>query len=93
VDTLSILNIRALVDGDNVTEANTKIGADNLVHANLVLVDGLVGQNDADSVATTLSTKQNSVTTEELKNLHGIWVKGNDRVVILCGLLDDQSVR
>jgi hypothetical protein len=39
-----------LVDGDDITQTDTQVLADNLVHTDLVFIDCVVGQDDADGV-------------------------------------------
>lgn len=57
VHSLSVLNIRACVNGDNVTESNPKVAPDDLVHPYLGLLTGIVGKGNTDSILPLLALK------------------------------------
>jgi hypothetical protein len=92
VDSLTVLDVGALVNRDDVTESDAKVGADDLVHANLGFLASLIGQNDANSVSSLLALNQNSISTEKVEGFHSVGMQANDGIVILRTLLDHQSV-
>jgi len=83
-----IFDVWAGVDSDNVTVFHTEVVANDPVDACASIVEIVVGQNDQDRVLSLLALDEDSVTTEELKSLHGIVGKGDDRVVIVSGISD-----
>jgi len=50
VHSLSVLNIRARVNGNNVTESNPKVTPDDLVHPYLGLLTGIIGKGNTDGI-------------------------------------------
>jgi hypothetical protein len=92
VDSLSVLDVGALVNRDDVTKSDAKVRTDNLVHANLGFLASLIGQNDANSVSSLLALNQDSISTEKVKGFHGVGMQANDGIVILRTLLDHKSV-
>jgi hypothetical protein len=64
-----------------------------LVDANLGVFHTVVSKDDQDSVATLLSLDQDHISTEELKLLHGGGRQGQDRVVVVGGIVNNQLVR
>ncbi len=43
VHSLTVLDVRALVNGDDVTESDAEVSTDDLVHANLGFLASLIG--------------------------------------------------
>lgn len=67
-----IFDVWAGVDGDDVSVLHAQIVADNSVDACASIVKIVVGENDQNSVLSLLALHQHSITTEELKSLHGV---------------------
>mmetsp|Transcript_775 Transcript_775/g.1375 ORF Transcript_775/g.1375 Transcript_775/m.1375 type:complete len:266 (+) Transcript_775:1944-2741(+) len=92
VNTLAVLDVGALVDRYNVSEANTQVGTHHLVHTDLRLLTGVVSEHDAHGVFALLPLDQHGVSTEELELLHGLEVEGDHGIVIIHALVHDQAV-
>jgi len=87
VDARAVLDVRALVDGNDVAQANAQVLADDLVDTDLVLLGGLVGQHDADGVLALLALEQDGVAAEQLQLLHRRRVQRHHRVVVVHRLV------
>jgi len=57
MDALAVLDIRALMHRNDISQANTEILAYNLVHADLRLLDGVVSEDDAHGIFALLTLK------------------------------------
>lgn len=89
---LSIFNLRARLHRDNVTETHSQVVPDNSVHENLLVRAVSIGENDANGLLTTLALEQDCVAAEELQLVHLRLGQGDDRVVIVVGLVHQESV-
>mmetsp|Transcript_36112 Transcript_36112/g.115959 ORF Transcript_36112/g.115959 Transcript_36112/m.115959 type:complete len:218 (-) Transcript_36112:132-785(-) len=93
VDALAVLDVRTLVDRDDVAEAHFKVLAHALIHANFAQVACVVGEHDANRVFPALSLDEHSVAPEELQLLHGLHIERDDRVVVIDSFVDDEAIR
>merc|ERR1719440_2620001 len=93
VHALAVLDIGALVDGDDVAEAHLEVLADALVHPDLARLARVVREHDAHRVLAALALEQHRVAAEELELLHGGEGERDDGVVIVGRLVDEQAVR
>ena len=67
VHALAVLDVGALVDGDDVAEAHLEVLPHALVHTHLAEVALVVSEHDADGVLTPFALDEDRVATEELK--------------------------
>jgi hypothetical protein len=84
------------VHGDHVAKAHSEVAADDLVNADLHVVEVIPlfdGKRNANSVLALLSLEHDSVVLEYLELLHLGLRHFNDRVVVVLGLLDCELVR
>lgn len=58
MDTLSILDVRALVDMDEIAELDAKVIASNLIHLNLALLDIIGAQADQNGISSLLASSK-----------------------------------
>jgi len=65
MDPLSVLDVGALGDGDDVAQANPEIVPDDPVHSDLFGGDGLVTEDNADGLLAFLALEQDGVATEK----------------------------
>ncbi len=82
--------------GDHVAKAHSEVAADDLVNADLHVVEVIPlfdGKRNANSVLALLSLEHDSVVLEYLELLHLGLRHFNDRVVVVLGLLDCELVR
>mmetsp|Transcript_4701 Transcript_4701/g.7322 ORF Transcript_4701/g.7322 Transcript_4701/m.7322 type:complete len:212 (+) Transcript_4701:1611-2246(+) len=93
VNALAIGDVSAGSDRDDIAQTDTQVLTNNLVHANVGIVAGFVGQDDADRIASLLSLDQDRVTSEEFQLFHFGGTEGNDRVVVVGGIVHNQTVR
>ena len=80
------------MDGDNVTMLDTEVVANDTIDAGASIIQVIVCENEQDGVFPLLALDQDSVTAEELKSFHGVIRKGDDGVVIVGGIGDNQRV-
>ena len=92
VNPLAVLDIGTGRHGDNVAETNSEVVADNSVHPDSLIGDGIVREHDANGLFAFLSFQQNCVATEKLKLVHFGLGQRHHRVVVIGGLLDNQTV-
>jgi len=92
VDALAVLDIGAGLHDNNITQAHTQILADNLVHADLCLLAGVIGKDNTHGVLALLALDEDSVTTEKRELLHGVEVERNDAIVVIDGIVNDEAV-
>jgi len=92
VHALAVLDVRALVDGDDVTKPHLEVLADALVHADLPRVARVVREHNAHRVLTPFALDQHCVATEKLQLLHRCEVEGDHRVVIVRRLIHHEAV-
>jgi len=92
VDPLAVLDVRALGDGDDVAETNSEVVSDDPVHADLLVGDGVVAQDDADRFLPLLSLEENGVSPEQSQLVHLGLGKRHDGVVVVDGFFDNESV-
>ena len=92
VNSLSVRNFSAGRNGDEIRNADAQVLADALVHTDVAVVTGLVGEDDADRVAALLSLDQHSVTAEKLEFLHFGRAQGNDRIVVVGCVVHNQTI-
>jgi len=86
VDALSVRDVAAGGDGDDIREANAEILTNDLVHPHVGILTRIVSKHNADSVLSLLSLDQYGVSAEELEFLH---LGGGERdhgVVIISSL-------
>ena len=70
VDALAVRDVTARGYSNNIGEADAEVLSDDLVHTDVGVVAGLVGQDDADGITALLALDEDGVATEELKFLH-----------------------
>ncbi len=70
MNTLSILNVRASGNRDNITKANTKVVSHDAIAANSHIFALLIRQNNADGISSLLTLQKHGITAEKLKLLH-----------------------
>lgn len=92
MDPFSVGHVAARVHRNDVTETHTQILPHNLVHADLAVLQAIIGQNNAHSVLALLSLDQHVITTEEIQFLHLGLRKRDHRIVVIERLLNDQAV-
>lgn len=92
VDALSVGNISTAGDSDNVGETDTQVLTDDLVHANGRVIARLIRQDNTHSVAPLLSLDEDRVSTKKLELLHLGRGEGDDRVVVVCRIVDNQAI-
>lgn len=61
-----VFDIRARVNSNDITMLDTKVVANNTVHASTAIIQLIVCKDDQDSILALLSLHQDSVTTEQL---------------------------
>ena len=71
---------------------DTEVVPDHPVHADLLIRDGLVGEDDAGRLLALLALEQDGVATEQLQLVHLLLRQSHNGVVIVDGLLDDEAV-
>jgi hypothetical protein len=64
MNALSVLDIRARLNGDDVRKTNAQVVSDNAIHTNFLIGAAFIRKDDADSLFATLSFQQNSITSE-----------------------------
>lgn len=92
VHALAVLDVSARVNGNNVSETDAQVVADDLVDANLGLLNVVVGENNQHGVAALLALDEHGVAAEETELLHGGSVHGKNRVVVVGGIVDNELV-
>ena len=63
---LSVRDVAAVGHGDDVREADTEVLSDDLVHADIGILTGVVGEDNTHGVLSLLSLDQDCVSAEEL---------------------------
>ena len=92
VDALPVRDVPACRDRHHVGEAHPQVLADHLVHADVGIVAGVVGEDDADGVPALLALDEDGVPAEELQLLHLGGAEADDRVVVVGGVVHDEAV-
>jgi hypothetical protein len=92
VNPLAVRDVSAASDRNNIGEADTEILPDHLVHANIGVVTGFVSKNDTHSVAALLTLQQDSVSAKQLKFLHLGRGQTNDRVIVICRIVNNKPI-
>lgn len=67
-----VFDVRARVDGDNITVLDTQVVANDTVYPRRAIVEVVVGEHDKNGVLPLLALDEDCVTTEELERLHGV---------------------
>lgn len=67
-----VFDVRARVDGDNITVLDTQVVANDTVYPRRAIVEVVVGEHDKNCVLSLLALDEDCVTTEELERLHGV---------------------
>jgi hypothetical protein len=67
-----VFDVRARVDGDNITVLDTQVVANDTVYPRGAVIKIVVCKHDEDGVLPLLALDENCVTTEELESLHGV---------------------
>ena len=67
-----VFDVRARVDGDNITVLDTQVVANDTVYPRRTIVKVVIGEHDKNGVLPLLALDEDCVTTEELERLHGI---------------------
>lgn len=93
VNALSILHVRTRLNRNDVRQADTQVIAHHTIHADLLVGASIIRQHNADRLLATLSLEQNGVASEQLKLVHLGLAQTHDRVVVVCGIVDNQTVR
>ncbi|KAH3663657.1 hypothetical protein OGAPHI_005058 [Ogataea philodendri] len=86
------LDLRTRMDGDNVSKSDSQIVSCHSVDFTNTIFDVVIGQDDQNGVLSLLTFDQRSVSTEQLQQLHGVGRHGDDRVVIIGSIVDDQGI-
>jgi hypothetical protein len=81
-----VFDVRARVDGDNITVLDSQVVTDDSVDASAAVIKVVIGQDNQNCVLPLLSAHEDCVTAEQLQLLHGVVGQGNDRVVIVGGI-------
>mmetsp|Transcript_62640 Transcript_62640/g.175079 ORF Transcript_62640/g.175079 Transcript_62640/m.175079 type:complete len:229 (+) Transcript_62640:1885-2571(+) len=92
VHALPVRDIAAGVDGDDVAQADAEVLAHHLVHADPLVLQVLVREDDAHRVLALLALDEHVVAAEEVELLHLGLRQRDHRVVIVERLLDDEAV-
>mmetsp|Transcript_3034 Transcript_3034/g.7689 ORF Transcript_3034/g.7689 Transcript_3034/m.7689 type:complete len:505 (+) Transcript_3034:1102-2616(+) len=92
VHALPVRDVPTIRHGDDVGESHAEIFAHDLVHSDGGVVAGLVGEDDADRIAALLSLDEDRVAAEEGELLHFGGGEGDDGVVVVRGIVDDEAV-
>ena len=92
VDALPVRDVPACRDRHHVGEADPEVLADHLVHADVGIVAGVVGEDDADRVPALLALDEDGVPPEQLQLLHLGGAEADDRVVVVGGVVHDEAV-
>eukprot|EP00162_Nutomonas_longa_P010249 comp19803_c0_seq1/m.38279 comp19803_c0_seq1/g.38279 ORF comp19803_c0_seq1/g.38279 comp19803_c0_seq1/m.38279 type:complete len:345 (+) comp19803_c0_seq1:1442-2476(+) len=93
MDSVSILDVRALVDADNVSESHSEICAHHPVHSHAIVLRVLVRQHNTDRVLALLSLDQHRVAAENAQGFHRCIAQRNHTVVVLGRLVHNQTIR
>jgi hypothetical protein len=83
-----VFDVRARVDGDNITVLDSQVVANDTVYPRRAIVKIVVCEHNQDCILALLALDQDSVTAEELERLHGVVREGDDGVVIVHGIGD-----
>lgn len=92
VDSLAVLDIGTGLDRDDVRKADPQVVANDAIHADLLVGACFIRENDADGFLAALSLQQNCVSSEQLQFVHLSLRQTNDRIIIVCGIVDDETV-
>lgn len=84
---LSVFNLWARLHRHNVAKTHSQVVPDNSVHEDLLIGAVSIGEDNADSLLATLALEQDCVAAEELQLVHLGLGQGDDRVVIVGGLV------
>mmetsp|Transcript_4607 Transcript_4607/g.6397 ORF Transcript_4607/g.6397 Transcript_4607/m.6397 type:complete len:223 (+) Transcript_4607:1885-2553(+) len=93
MNSLPIWNIPTRGDCDDITQTDTKILTNHLVHPDLRVIACFICKNNTDCVPSLLSLDQNGVATKQLQLLHLGGRQTNDGVVIVGCVVDNQPIR
>lgn len=66
-----VFDVRARVDGDDITVLDSQVVAHNTVQTAAAVIEVIVTEDDQNSVLSLLSANENCITTEELEGVHG----------------------
>jgi len=92
VNALAVFYIRARLHVDNVAEPHTQVLTHDLVHADLGFLARVIGKHDTNGVLALLAFDLHRVTAEQRELLHGVEMQRDDTVVIIDGIVYDQTV-
>lgn len=92
VDSFAVFNIRTGLNRDNIRKADTQIVANDTIHANFFVGASFVGKNNANGLLATFSLQQHCVSSEQLQFVHFGLRKTHNRIIIVCGIVDDKTV-
>ena len=92
VNPLAVLHVWAALDGHHVPEPHTEVVPHHAVHPDLLVTDRVVRQHDTDALLPLLPLQQDRVAPEELQLIHLGHGERHHRVVVIDGVLYDQSV-
>jgi hypothetical protein len=81
-----IFDVRAGVDGDNITVLDPQVVANDSVYPRRAIVEIVVCEHNQDCILALLALDQYGVTAEELERLHGVVRERDNRVVIIHGI-------
>lgn len=93
MDALSVLNRGTGGNSDYISESNAQIVTNYTVAVDLDIFTLIVSEDDANGVASLLAFKENGITTEEAKFFHLGGAEGNDGVVIICCVINYETIR
>ena len=92
VNPLAVLHVWAALDGHHVPEPHTEVVPHHAVHPDLLVPHGVVRQHDADALLPLLPLQKDSVAPEQLELVHLGHGESNHGVVVIDGILHNQSV-
>lgn len=93
VNSFAVFDIGTGLDRDDVRKADTQVVANDTVHADLLAGAGFVRENDANSLLPAFSLQQDCISAEQLQFVHFGLRQTNNRIIVVCGIVDDQTIR
>mmetsp|Transcript_8630 Transcript_8630/g.23423 ORF Transcript_8630/g.23423 Transcript_8630/m.23423 type:complete len:239 (-) Transcript_8630:57-773(-) len=92
VHALSVLDVWALMDRNDIPQTHAKIVPHHLVQTDPPLLDGIIRKHDAHGILALLALQEHRITPKQLERLHRARVQRHDRVVVVRRIVNQQPV-
>ena len=96
VDSISIRDVSAWMDLNDIAESHSQVVSDDFVHSDLVVLEVISifdGETDAHSVSSLFTFEKNCISLHDFKLVHFLLGQLNNGIVVLLRLFNHKLVR